>query len=526
MNFITQNYKSFLIVILFFISCGKSKSSSIEKKYMPTESSLSKHNASPDWFRNAKLGIYFTWGPYTVAANTNEWYPRWMHFGIDSIEWNGKKPGYHINRLDWHTRKFGHPSKFGYHDMIKEFTAEKFNADEWAKLFQKSGAKFAGPVAMHHDGYALWGSKLTPWNSVDIGPNRDITGELFAALRKRDMKVITTFHHARHLQRYKGKNLQEATQRYGHLDSYHMFWNSHYPWIPGLPTSSEDPKLRILYGNIPEKEWLNFFWLGVLKEVIDKYQPDMIWFDTWLDLIPEKQRFEFASYYLNKAETWGKEVMMTHKNEDMPHTFSTEDFEQGRRDKLTGAPWLTDDTISKFSWSYIDGLSVKPAEWVIHDFIDIVSKNGQLLLNISPKFDGSIPDDQKAVLMELGSWLKVNGEAIYNTRPWKIYGEGPSKMKNSGHFTEHIDYTSNDIRFTKKKEAIYAISLGTPKEELNIIALAKNNSLELPDIKSVISLNGDHIKSWNQDDEGLKIELNKNAPNQIAYAFKITTAKE
>ena len=378
---------------------------------------------------------------------------------------------------------------------------------------------------MHHDGYALWESDITPWNVKEIGPKRDIMGELFKSLRKRNMKVISTFHHARHLQRYKGQSLQEATQRYGHLEQYHMFWNSHYPWIPGLATTSEDPKLRKLYGNMPEEEWLEDFWLGALKEVVDKYKPDIIWFDTWLDQIPEQKRYEFASYYLNAANTWGKEVMMTHKDQDMPLSFSVEDFEQGRRDKLTGNPWLTDDTISKWSWSYIEGLPVKPAEWVVHDFIDIVSKNGQLLLNVSPKSDGSIPADQRAVLKALGNWLKVNGEAIYNTRPWKIYGEGLTKMKGEGHFSEHINYKPSDIRFTQKPDAIYAITLGTPRQELNIVSLSLNNSLKELPFQSVTTLNGDYIESWKQTHDGLRIILKTDAPEQIAYAFKITRKK-
>ena len=490
-------------------------------KYTADEKSLAKHYNAPDWFRDAKLGIYFTWGPYTLAAHQNEWYPRWMHFDIAEEEWEGKKPGYHHDLLQWHTEKFGHPSEYGYHDMIEDFTAENFDAEEWADLFLETGAKFAGPVAMHHDGYALWDSQITPWNTANKGPQRDITGELAAAFRKRGIKLITTFHHARHLQRHQGQSLQEATQRYGHLDSYHMFWNSHYPWIEGLATSSTDPELALLYGNLPEDKWLDEFWLGTLKEVINKYEPDIIWFDTWLDLIPEKQRFEFAAYYFNAAEDWGKDVMITHKDQDMPFTFSVEDFEQGRRDRLTGEPWLTDDTISKSSWSYIEGLEVKPASWVVHDFIDIVSKNGQLLLNVSPKSDGSIPDEQRAVLKALGQWMKTNGEAIYGTRPWKIYGEGPTQMQGDGHGSAHVDYTPQDIRFTAKGESIYAIALGTPREELTIVALAVNDSLVEPPITSVTSLNGDWIESWAQEHDGLKIRLKDDAPGQLAYAFKV-----
>ena len=490
-------------------------------KYTADEKSLAKHYNAPDWFRDAKLGIYFTWGPYTLAAHQNEWYPRWMHFDIAEEEWEGKKPGYHHDLLQWHTEKFGHPSEYGYHDMIEDFTAENFDAEEWADLFLETGAKFAGPVAMHHDGYALWDSQITPWNTANKGPQRDITGELAAAFRKRGIKLITTFHHARHLQRHQGQSLQEATQRYGHLDSYHMFWNSHYPWIEGLATSSTDPELALLYGNLPEDKWLDEFWLGTLKEVINKYEPDIIWFDTWLDLIPEKQRFEFAAYYFNAADAWGKDVMITHKDQDMPFTFSVEDFEQGRRDRLTGEPWLTDDTISKASWSYIEGLEVKPASWVVHDFIDIVSKNGQLLLNVSPKSDGSIPEDQRAVLKALGQWMKTNGEAIYGTRPWKIYGEGPTQMQDDGHGSAHVDYTPQDIRFTAKGEAIYAIALGTPREKLTIVALAANDSLVEAPITSVTSLNGDWIEFWVQEHDGLKIKLKDDAPGQLAYAFKV-----
>lgn len=516
----TVNVVSAIFALFVLMLCFAAKAQA-QEIYTANEKSLARHYAVPDWFRDAKLGIYFTWGPYTVAAKGNEWYPRWMHFKVPPESWQGKEPGYHIELLDWHTQNFGHPSEFAYHDMIPRFTAEHFDAAEWVDLFELAGAKFAGPVAMHHDGYALWDSQITPWNSANIGPKRDITGEITAELRKRGMKLITTFHHARNLQRYKGQSYEQALQKYGHLDMYHMYWNSHFPWVDGLATSSNDPELAILYGNMEEEEWIDTFWLGSLKEVVDKYQPDIVWFDTWLDLIPEQARFEFASYYLNAAGRWGKDVMITHKDRDMPYSFSVEDFEQGRRDKLTNLPWLTDDTISKQSWSYIEGLQIKPASWVLHDFIDIVSKNGQLLLNISPKFDGTIPEDQKAVLKELGNWLRINGEAIYKTRPWKIFGEGPTKMSNSGHFTKHVDYTAQDIRFTQNDNALYAIVLGMPQEEILISSLSLNNSLEHDAVTSVKSLNGNYIEYWKQDMDGLRIKLKANSPSQLAYAFSI-----
>ena len=249
-------------------------------QYTPELSSLSQHTTAPEWFRDAKLGIYFHWGPYTVAAKESEWYPRFMHFDLPPEAFKDGASWSHADLADWHTENFGDPAQFGYHDMIPLFTGEHFDADEWADLFQKSGARFAGPVAEHHDGYAMWDSDVTPWNAADTGPKRDITGELIAALRARDMKVITTFHHAKNLQRYRGKSIEESRTFTNGATNY--FWDSHYPWIQGLATASEDPDLRLLYGNVPEDEWVDTVWLAKVKEVIDLYEPDIVWFDSWL----------------------------------------------------------------------------------------------------------------------------------------------------------------------------------------------------------------------------------------------------
>ena len=232
------------------------------EEYQPSWESLAKHEAEPEWLKDAKLGIYFHWGVYSVPAFGSEWYPREMHF-------EGKSEYKH------HVETYGKPSDFGYHDFVPMFKAEKFDPEEWADLFQKAGARFAGPVAEHHDGFSMWDSDVTPWNAADKGPKRDILGDLFKSLEKRDMKTIATFHHARNLQRY-GK---DAANGKGSKTFYH----SHYPLFDGQSPTSEDPELRLLYGNVPEQEWLEKIWLGKLKEVIDKYQPDIIWFDSWLD---------------------------------------------------------------------------------------------------------------------------------------------------------------------------------------------------------------------------------------------------
>ncbi len=426
--------------------------------YQPTAESLAAHDEAPEWLRDAKIGIYFHWGVYSVPAYGSEWYPRNMHL-----------PNRHEYRH--HVKTYGQPSEFGYHDFVKDFTAEHFDASEWAELFEKTGARFAGPVAEHHDGFSMWDSEITPWNAADMGPKRDITGQLADALRERDMKLITTFHHARHLQRNK-EPLELDSEPGKKIDFKNLpgfDGASHYPFFKGQPPTSDDPKLAMLYGNMPEEKWLEEVWLGKLKEVIARYQPDIIWFDSWLDRIPEEVRFEFAAHYLNEAKKWGREVVIVRKQEDLPLSFSILDHEKARTSGASKDVWMTDDTISTGSWCYTNNLKVKPAADVIHATVDTVSKNGIVLLNISPKADGSIPDDQRKTMLELGEWLETHAQAIYGTRPWITFGEGPTKEPTGG-FKEHkkflkLKYSAKDVRYTASKDGklVFATLLGKPE---------------------------------------------------------------
>jgi alpha-L-fucosidase len=363
----------------------------------------------------------------------------------------------------------------------------------------------------------MWDSEATPWNSMDMGPKRDITGELAAAVRKRGMKLVTTFHHERNLQRCKQENVPDAKGK------PHRCNDSHYPCHGIMPPYNDDPQLRLLYGNMPEQEWLDRIWLGKLHEVIDRYQPDLIWFDSWLDRIPETYRQRFCADYLNRARAWNKDVVIVRKQDDLPLGVSVEDFEKGRADRLTADCWLTDDTISRGSWSYTEGLEIKPAREVLHSLIDIVSKNGCMLLNISPMADGSIPDNQRKVLLELGEWLKVNGEAIYGTRPWSRYGDGPTKLERGGHFIKEVAYTAEDIRYTRTKDdlVLYAITMGVP---------AAGSTIVLSSVKGkarAITMLGSEAKLvWERGTEGLKITMPDKAPNNMALVFRIDRSFE
>ncbi len=509
-----MKYIILALTLAIFVSCGTSQKKEEQKikKYQPTWESLAKHNEDPDWFQDAKLGIYFHWGVYSVPAYANEWYPRWMHFE------NMKEYKYHLE-------KYGHPSEFGYHDFVPMFKAEKFNAKEWADLFEKAGARFAGPVAEHHDGFSMWDSEVTPWNAKDKGPKKDITGELAKELRANGMKLITTFHHAKHLQRYKGKEQSEIENNKDNVGR--TFRNSHYPLFEGMPPTIDDPELNYLYGNIPEEKWLEEVWFGKLKEVIDKYQPDIIWFDSWLDQIPEEYRQKFCAYYLNEAEKLGKEVVIVRKQDDLPLDCSIDDLEKSRKNELEKKSWMTDETVSTGSWCYTDNLRIKPVTDVLHVLIDIVSKNGVLLLNISPKADGTIPEDQRNVLLKMGEWLKTNGEAIYETRPWYTFGEGPTK-EPEGHFSNHkaflkVKYSAKDVRYTTHENVVYATILGWPGDNTEFLfeSFSKENWKDSKEIKSVTLLGCKKDIQYKLTEKGLLVTTPAKVINEMAAVFKV-----
>ena len=502
------------------------------EKYEANWESLSQHKTTPEWFKDAKFGIYFHWGPYSVPAYGNEHYPRTMYGHI-----SGKRPvskkqdegvgvGFQTYREhDFHQKKYGAPKNFEYHDLFPLFTAASYDPDEWADLFHLAGAKFAGPVSMHHDGYAMWNSKITPWNSVETGPKRDIMAEMSKAIKARDMKFIATFHHAKI-----GRYAEGSKKRRWHYYGREKYLERNAP----ERVNNDSKDLQKLYGTMPWPEFTEM-WNGLLEEVIDNYEPDIIWFDSWLDRLPQENRARFAAYYFNSAEKLGKEVLTTYKQQDLPQNVGVVDFEKGRLEDLTAYNWLTDDTISAGSWtttgswSYSEELKIKSAKTMLHMLIDIVSKNGNLLLNISPTAEGIIPQAQRRSLLDMGVWLRANGEAIYDTRPFVVYGEGPKRIagsKHGGHFTAMKgDYNEENLRFTTKGNNIYAVQMGWAgsKVDVTIKSLAKGK-LGKTKITHVSVLSSPEKIQWKVTDVGLVITTPFKAPNKTAIAFKIETA--
>ncbi len=399
--------------------------------WRPDWDSLTTHEI-PEWFQDAKFGIYAHLGVYCVPAYGTEWYPRKMYQKGDAV-------------YKYHVETYGDPSEFGYKDFVPRFTLDKFDAAEWADLYQQAGARFAGPVAEHHDGFSMWASQVNRWNVGNTGPKRDIAGELIRELRKRELRIITSFHHAFNIQGY---------------------------YTPSEGWDTADPQFGDLYGfpTMEDRTLALDRWLIKLKEVVDAYQPDQIWFDFGLARIPEEYKQRFAAYYYNHETTWNKPVIITRKGNHLPDGVGVLDIERGRMKDTGRELWQTDDSTAYNSWSWVDGLRVKPTKEMVHELIDIVSKNGVLLLNVCPTADGTISPDQQRMLRELGQWLEINGEAIYGTRSWKIMGEGPTRMEKGGSFLKTITYTSRDIRYTRSKDGrtLYAICLGWPASSVSL----------------------------------------------------------
>jgi len=474
--------------------------------YKPSWNSLKTH-ITPKWFEDAKFGIYTHWGVYSVPAcgPNGSWYPHNMYFeGTPQYE--------------YHLKTYGHPSKFGYKDFIPMFKAEKFNPDEWAELFKEAGAQFAGPVGEHHDGFSMWDSQVNEWNAARMGPKRDVVGELEKAIRRQGMRFMVALHHATNwwfFPHWK-KEYDTSDPRYAGLYGplHNLEWAQN---MPELKKGEVGWRLQ----DKPTKAYLDR-WLAKIREVIDKYQPDMLWFDSGLNLLPEHYTRQFLAYYYNKAKEWRKEVVVTYKGHDFVPGSGVVDLELGSFDRLTYHLWITDTTVDAGEgWSYLRDAKYKTATELIHYLVDNVSKNGLMLLNVGPKPNGEIPEEAREILLEIGRWLKVNGEAIYGTTPWLVYGEGPTKMTRSGTLSEmeKVHYTSEDIRFTVKDDVLYAICLGWPGDEVAIKSIP--NRLYDSEIKSIKMLGADEVLPWKMTKEALRIKTPSTRACEHAYVFKI-----
>lgn len=506
----TQKILIFLCVALVVMNC-QTKPELMEEvissgPFEENWESLVKHE-DPEWFRDAKFGIYTHWGVYSVPAWGHEWYPRKMY-----IEKKFRRGNY----FKYHTEKWGDPAEFGYSDFVPLFTAEKFDAEEWAALFKQAGAQFAGPVAEHHDGFAMWDSDLTEWDAMDKGPKRDVVGELARAIRAQDIKFMASLHHAR-----KWWYFEDSFREDHRFDTQNPDLAGPYGMFPPIHEAGDAPTPAYMKA-----------WEEKTIEVVDKYHPDLLWFDSGLERVKfwrearddfQDYKKRFLAYYYNDAAQRGQDVGVAYKHDDFPAGAGILDFERGRMDSLAPFPWLTDTSIDNVSWSHVENSDYRSANELIDILVDIVSKNGCLLLNVGPQADGSIHEDAKQTLLGMGEWLRINGEAIYGTRPWLRYGEGPTR-EIGGAFSERknkVSYVPEDIRFSTKPGFLYAIAMGWSKSgELNIVSLGKDSEFyKAIDNISLLGYGGE--LSWKVSSAQLTITLPEVQIGQHAFVYKI-----
>jgi len=466
--------------------------------FQPTWDSL-KHYQVPAWYLDAKFGIFLHWGVYSVPAFGSEWYPRLMYTqGSDEFK--------------HHVATYGPQSKFGYKDFVPMFKAAKFDPKAWAELFRKAGAKYVIPVAEHHDGFAMYNSDLSDWTAAKMGPHRDVVGELSQALRAEGLHFGVSSHRAEH---YFFLNTGRAFDSDVRDPQFAAFYGPAHVGVTDLN--------NLHWNGHPDPAYLND-WLARTAELVEKYHPEIVWFDWWIEtkeFAPYLKRF--GAFYYNDAAGHGSTAAVNYKFDAYPAGAAVLDIERGQLDKPRPQFWQTDTSVSIKSWGYIEHDTFRSAESLIQELIDIVSKNGCLLLNVGPKPDGTIAEPEQKILLDMGRWLTTNGEAIYGTRPWKIYGEGPTKVASgSFHDTSTQPYTSQDIRFTAKGKALYAIVLARPANgTVTIKSLAQGTAAYPGSIRKVQLLGSRAAVKVTRDANGLQLQMPSGAAGEYAWVFRI-----
>ncbi|MBV9469417.1 MAG: alpha-L-fucosidase [Abitibacteriaceae bacterium] len=467
--------------------------------FKPTDESLQQYQY-PDWFRDAKFGIWAHWGPQAVPRH-GDWYAKKLYQEGDS------------DYKD-HLQRYGHPSKAGYKDIIPLWKAEKWDPEKLMALYKKAGAKYFVSMGSHHDNFFLWNSKLHRWNAVNMGPHKDVVGLWQKAAQAAGLRFGVSEHLAA---------------------SYTWFQTSHGADktgpLAGVPYDGNDPQYQDLYhppaapddtGWLTKNPEWHREWFNDVKELIDNYHPDLLYSDSVLPF-GAVGRSMLAHYYNQDMLRHGGKLEAVYNCKQSSDGKWVQDLERGVMDGINPNPWQTDTSIG--DWFYRTGQQYKSSTDVIQMLVDIVSKNGNLLINIVQTPEGDLEPDMLKTLDEIATWTAVNGEGIYGTRPWKIYGEKPASAPavKAGAFNEgKVKYTAQDIRFTTKNGVLYAFCLGVPAEDIRIVSLAKNATLADKPVASVQLLGSDEKPEWNQGDDALVIKKPTQAPNASALAYKIS----
>jgi alpha-L-fucosidase len=491
------------LILSITLTAQKGKLPVAEGPYKPTDESLAQYKY-PEWFRDAKFGIWSHWGPQAVPRQ-GDWYAKRMYQEGSS--------GY-----KYHLEHYGHPSVFGYKDIIPLWKAEKWDPDKLMELYKKVGARYFVSMGTHHDNFFLWDSKIHKWNSVNMGPKKDVVGLWQKAAKKQGLKFGVSEHLGASFTWFQTAHLSDKQGVKA-----------------GVPYDGANPEFSDLYhaSTTPDdKEWLTnnlvfqIEWFSSIRELIDNYHPDLLYSDS-------KMPFEDV----------GKSLVAHYYNQDIAGNSGTlnavytckqpsygkwvQDVERGSLDSICPFPWQTDTSIG--DWYYRTGQKYMTGTEVIQMLVDIVSKNGNLLLNVVQTPEGDLEPDVLAILNEIAEWMPENGEGIYGTRPWKVYGEGPSMMKQAkgtfGGVKDVRPYVTADFRFTTKGETLYAFCMEKPAGDISLTSLGKNSKLAAGQIASIKMLGSDTKIKWSQNSEALIIRKPSKLPSWNVLCFKIELKK-
>jgi len=500
-------YWQIAVLLLVMAACAdnRQKESIVAGDVFDSSWRSLEHYRCPDWFRDAKFGIYSHWNAQSVPAQGG-WYARDMYI-------EGTRD------YKFHTANYGHPSKVGYKDVIEMWKAERFEPDKIIALYKEAGAKYFVAVAVHHDNFDLWDSKHHEWNAVKHGPHQNIIAKWEKATRKaglrwgvtshaeRSWNWLATSHGADKQGEYAGVPYDGADPKFAGLyfKEYQGYKNTHFQYATDPPQEViEDYVLR-------------------MKDLIDQHNPDFFYNDGGVPFCETGRKMLAYYYNQNIRRNNGRlEAVMCLKNyaggyhgDDLRDGIATENVEDGQLDRINGLPWQTDESVG--GWFYDTQATYKTPNYIIDKLIDIVSKNGNLMLNVPPRADGTLDDETVHILKEIGKWMKINGEGIYSTRPYSVYGEGPTQV-NSGYFRKMSDLTGEDLRYTTKGDTVFAFVCGTPKDTVSMRAFSAQN---YHSVKSVTMLGVEGELKFEQTDKALKVGMPSKMPCDYAVCMKI-----
>ncbi len=497
--------KRFLIALALVVSFAPVAIVNADEPFKSSVESLRRYQC-PDWFRDAKFGIYLHWGAYSVAER-GEWYARKLYLE-DTPEYQH------------HLKTYGHPSEFGYADFIPKWKAENFDPDKLVALFKQSGAKYFSPCAVHHDNFDLWNSTHHPWNSVKMGPKKDLVGLWREATLKAGLRFGVTTHLSRNYSWLNPANQSDTGGKYKGVP-----YDGAQGKAPGLYPANDGQDIHQRAPANAPKVWRDL-WAKRVKQLVNDYDPDLLYFDCAVPFRGDDQGqtgLDVIAHFYNQRP----EGVMCIKQRPWQGLYAdgiaTLDYERGKASSILADPWQTDDSIG--SWGYNPSVSYMEPGMVVDKLVDIVSKNGNLLLNIPIKADGTLDKPATDLLVDVGKWLDVNGEAIYGTRPWAVFGEGHREIKPHD---KKSKMTAQDIRYTTKDGVLYAIVLGWPKDnqpvkmEFVTSLFQPGNGHPSGKIKAVELLGHDDAIAWDPNGDGLMVTMPAEQPCDHAYVLKIS----